>query len=1360
MRDYILGLNSLFFSFPWHGSSPGTALRRFALLLVAGFLAFFSRGEAQPVTSVAAANSGIMFIRTDGTLWAMGYNSSGQLGDGTTINRNAPVQVANAVSSVAAGSSDLMFVKADGTLWATSPLFRRPSGDGTGIDYSPVLIASGVVSAAAASSTTMYVKTDGTLWGVGGNSNGQLGDGTTVDRWTAVQITSGVKSVAVGFRHTAFVKIDGTLWTMGSNYIGQLGDGTNQDRSSPFQVASGVAAVAAGSAHTMFVRSDGTLWATGSNTVGQLGDGTNTSRSTPIQVAQAVTSVAAGFGHSLFVTTDGTLWGVGANYAGEMGDSVPSANGDPIDLSTYDRTTTAWRTPLPLARGVSAVATSYGLTAVVKTDGTLWAMGGVRFGEPSYATETPPIPNSLVQIVPVPSLAGFAITSAGGPRVLSEGNNVPSTIAVDPTLTVTSPTATLISAKISITGNFQANEDTLAFNNDGVTMGNIAGFFTPRGVLTLASAGATATLAQWQAALRSITYANASDTPNTAGRTIAFVVNNGTANSLAATRILSVAAVNDAPTDITLSARTVNPAGGVNAVVGTLSSTDRDSASFTYTLVGGSGATDNAAFNLSGSTLRANNSAALPARTYSVRIQTDDGSGGTFARTFTIIVTGVSNRIVASVSAGSILTAFVTTDGTLWETGQSASNTPAPIARGVASVAVGYGSQTMFVKTDGTLWAYGASNFGQGPGGKLMQVATQVASVAVGGIERFFVVGPSAVDARSVGINDPSKVENFRTLFIKLDGTLWGVGGNQLGQLGIGTTTTDEPSPLPIASGVTSVSAGEKHTMFVRSNGTLSGMGDNSSGQLGDGTTTDRHTPVQMADNVASVAAGRAHTVFVKKDGTLWAMGANDGGQLGDGTATNRTTPVQVASGVRSVTAGGDRTLFVKTDGTLWAMGTSPDGALGDGTATQHNTPVQVASGVASVAAGYAHTMFVKTDGTLWGMGANNFGQLGDATRTNRLTPVPVTSSAAIVVQPSSQTATVGQTLSLNVAASGVTPPTDQYAPPIYQWQFNGGAISTSGPLVPDSATIYGSTGSTVMLVNVQPANTGLYSVSVSGGITRSEIAILGLSSSAKVVGAGAEIAHDIFVAANGNTIDQVLLQGRAAAITADYALKQITRMSFIDLSDDIVQVELSGPGTLSLVLDNPSGPAVATNYNQPSVSYMKGHAGIVIAGATEDTNLSVFSVGRITAVSSSLFKTGVTYDGLADLAFIAISSSNGKFGGLRTANASYFATKGLTGVYAPGVAFTGPLLIGNISASDSATPVIVTGSSPDTRITGGDLWQANSQPVQVAGFTQLKFTAGTDSHGNLLPAKINRAILQQDGLDVTAQIATTDTGR
>ena len=351
-------------------------------------------------------------------------------------------------------------------------------------------------------------------------------------------------------------------------------------------------------------------------------------------------------------------------------------------------------------------------------------------------------------------------------------------------------------------------------------------------------------------------------------------------------------------------------------------------------------------------------------------------------------------------------------------------------------------------------------------------------------------------------------------------------------------------------------------------------------------------------------------------------------------------------------------------------------------------------------------------------------------TTPNRI--VDFHAAAVSVAVSSPQGLDVGAPVVLSVAANAAQP---------VAWQRNGLSLD-------DTA------GVSLSLPNLRPADAGLYALALSNGpdVIESALALVGLDTSAKVSGDGREVLSDVYVAANGNTFDQVLLQGPAASVKADDAKRQITRISYVDLDDDIVQVEFSGPGTLTLTLEQASGPALPANYAQ-DVAYMKGHAGIVITGATGDSHVAVFSVGKANAVNQTLFKPDVNYDGIADLAFIAISSRDGKFGGVHAANANFFASRGATGIYAPGVALTGPLYLGNITAFDAAKPMIRVGSAPDVRITGGDLLQDNGRPVQVSGLTSVKFSDGTDSHGNLLPAKANRARLLDNGIDITARL-------
>ncbi len=144
-----------------------------------------------------------------------------------------------------------------------------------------------------------------------------------------------------------------------------------------------------------------------------------------------------------------------------------------------------------------------------------------------------------------------AVATAAPVVALTAGANTfaenAAALAIDPALTVTdSDSATLASATVRITTNFSAAQDALAAPT---LQGNIAASYdSSTGILTLTSAGATATLAQWQATLRAVTYRNSSDAPSTATRTVTFTANDGDNASSTVSRSIALTAVNDAPT--------------------------------------------------------------------------------------------------------------------------------------------------------------------------------------------------------------------------------------------------------------------------------------------------------------------------------------------------------------------------------------------------------------------------------------------------------------------------------------------------------------------------------------------------------------------------------------------------------------------------------------------------------------------------------------------------------------------------------------------------------------------------------------------------------------------------------------------
>ena len=143
---------------------------------------------------------------------------------------------------------------------------------------------------------------------------------------------------------------------------------------------------------------------------------------------------------------------------------------------------------------------------------------------------------------------------------------------------------------------------------------------------------------------------------------------------------INVADINEVPTDIASSSTIVAENAGVNALVGTLSTTDQDpSDTFVYTLVAGTGATDNAAFNIDGTSLRATSSFNYETKSsYSVRVRSTDSGGSFFEKAFSINVINLNeiptdiglsaNTIAENAGTNALVGAITTTDQDVGET--------------------------------------------------------------------------------------------------------------------------------------------------------------------------------------------------------------------------------------------------------------------------------------------------------------------------------------------------------------------------------------------------------------------------------------------------------------------------------------------------------------------------------------------------------------------------------------------------------------------------------------------------------------------------------------------------------------------
>jgi len=197
------------------------------------------------VSAIAARGASALALKQDGTVWAWGLEREIVVDVvGEWKSRSIPVKVSSLtnVSAIAEGNCFSLALKSDGTVWAWGWNDVGQLGDGTRINRSTPLQVSGLTGVCAISagdSHSLALKNDGTVWAWGWNYFGKLGGGTDAYSTKPVQVSdlSGVIAIATGVHHSLAIKNDGTVWAWGGNSVGELGDGTITTRVNPVQVA-------------------------------------------------------------------------------------------------------------------------------------------------------------------------------------------------------------------------------------------------------------------------------------------------------------------------------------------------------------------------------------------------------------------------------------------------------------------------------------------------------------------------------------------------------------------------------------------------------------------------------------------------------------------------------------------------------------------------------------------------------------------------------------------------------------------------------------------------------------------------------------------------------------------------------------------------------------------------------------------------------------------------------------------------------------------------------------------------------------------------------------------------------------------
>lgn len=302
--------------------------------------------SATSMVTTGGAHSCVVTASTGLKCW--GGNNYGELGDGTNRNRNTPVNVlglSTGVLAVDGGEAHTCAVTTAGGVKCWGANWSGQLGDGTTNDRNRpvdvVGLASGVVAVAGGGNHTCALMASGGLkcWGV--NSSGQLGDGTTVRRLTPVSVVGlagSVSAVVTGRDFSCARLSDGRVQCWGKNEFGQLGDGSTTNRTRPVSVvglSEDAESLSAGHFHACVATQSGAAKCWGSNHEHQLGANVYFYSPTPVGVTgltSGIAEVAIGDDYSCARSTRGGLKCWGQNYSGQLGDGTTTMRPAPINV--------------------------------------------------------------------------------------------------------------------------------------------------------------------------------------------------------------------------------------------------------------------------------------------------------------------------------------------------------------------------------------------------------------------------------------------------------------------------------------------------------------------------------------------------------------------------------------------------------------------------------------------------------------------------------------------------------------------------------------------------------------------------------------------------------------------------------------------------------------------------------------------------------------------------------------------------------------------------------------------------------------------------------------------------------------------
>lgn len=775
----------------------------------------------------------------------------------------------------------------------------------------------------------------------------------TIDEWNYL--------LDVG-NHTTLTTIDGRSWNCGNNSSGQLADtsiqtsvGFVQCRDVETNPVIDVNIVAASRNNTTaIVKTDGSVWACGNNSSGQLGDGTTVSSNFFVQSklfdginivnVTNATAIACGNSFTAIVRSDGSVWACGDNTNGQLGNNTTSFSQVYIKSKLLNGTT------IEDITGAVAIACGGRHTVMLRNDGSVWACGYNADGQLGNNTNIDA--NMFVRCI---ALEGVNFVNISNGLQVSCGENHTGIRRSNNTVWLS-----------GLNTNGQLGDATnISKNRFVVTATDVIG--TNITDATMISCGANYTLIA-----RSSTGFAWGTGLNGDGQL-------GINNIISVNRFTQCLGPGNVPNKIAT--------GTSHSVFIRIDQTISSCGNNTNNRCGYSGP-----------------------GTVSYQNNPQINTGVALTRTNFNVVD------VACGNAHSVIVRLQDGVRSLWAAGLNTSGQLSLLNRAISTSFL-LPLTSAFQTPNNILMSVGGANYTS-----VIRTSNNIRTVWSAGINTNGNIGNGITLATSVlrqANNSEGVISiacgNLHTTIVKDDGTVWATGLNTNGQLGIDSSSIiqqtsytqsilfDGSTTVPVTNAF-AIACGSAHTAILRNDGSVWATGLNTNGQLGIQSTSQvtRFQKAKLLDDgilydvsgAIGISCGTDHTVIVRNDGSVWATGLNSSGQLGINSIIQSDVFVKCSlfdgfnivdvSSAVAVACGGSHTLILRENGTVWACGRNLEGQLGDGTNAQRNVFYQsIVENTRSILCGLSHSIIILNDGTIRVTGLNSSGQLGQGNTTN-----------------------------------------------------------------------------------------------------------------------------------------------------------------------------------------------------------------------------------------------------------------------------------------------------------------------------------------------------------------------------------------